>query len=81
MVILTVNKNIYFNEYLFFIHYTMIKLTININEKMGVYNMGLSNSTNYTFGISTTFVYIALGILIIGGGVYLYTKLKSKNQF
>ena len=43
--------------------------------------MELANSTNYAFGISTTFVYIALGIVIIGGGVYLYTKLKSKNQF
>lgn len=41
--------------------------------------MGLENSTNYAFGIPTTFVYIALDIVIIGGGVYLYKKLKSKK--
>ena len=50
-------------------------------HKEGGYNMELANSTNYAFGISTTFVYIALGIVIICGGVYLYKKLKSKNQF
>ncbi|WP_419750636.1 QVPTGV class sortase B protein-sorting domain-containing protein [Terrisporobacter petrolearius] len=41
--------------------------------------MELANSTYYPFGISTTFVYIALSIVIIGGGVYLYKKLKNKK--
>ena len=41
--------------------------------------MELSNTTNYAFGVSTTFVYICLGILIIGGGIYLYKKLKYKK--
>lgn len=41
--------------------------------------MELANSTCYAFGISTTFVYIALGIVIICGGVYLYKKLKNKK--
>ncbi|WP_434799513.1 QVPTGV class sortase B protein-sorting domain-containing protein [Terrisporobacter vanillatitrophus] len=41
--------------------------------------MGLENSTNYAFGIPTNFIYIALGIVIIGGGLYLYKKLKSKK--
>lgn len=31
MVILNINKNICFNEHLFFIHSAMIKLTVNIN--------------------------------------------------
>lgn len=41
--------------------------------------MELAQSTNYAFGISTTFIYIALGIVIIGAGVYLYKKLKYKK--
>lgn len=36
-------------------------------------------SINYAFGISTNFVYIALAIVIICGGLYLYKKLKSKK--
>lgn len=41
--------------------------------------MQLATSTNYAFGISTTLVYITLSILIIGGGIYLYRKLKYKK--
>lgn len=41
--------------------------------------MELANSTCYAFCISTTFVYIALSIVTIGGGVYLYKKLKNKK--
>jgi len=41
--------------------------------------MELANSTCYAFGISTTFVYIALSIVIIVAGVYLYKKLKNKK--
>ena len=41
--------------------------------------MDLASSTYYAFGISTTFVYIALSIVIICGGVYLYKKLKNKK--
>lgn len=41
--------------------------------------MELTNSTSNAFGLSTGFVYIALGIVIIGGGLYLYKKFKSKK--
>lgn len=41
--------------------------------------MELANSTNYAFGISTTFVYIVLAIVIIGGGLYLHKKLECKK--
>lgn len=41
--------------------------------------MELANSTSYAFGISTTFVYMALVIVIIVAGVYLYKKLKNKK--
>lgn len=41
--------------------------------------MELANSTCYAYGISTTFVYIVLSIVIICGGVYLYKKSKNKK--
>ena len=41
--------------------------------------MELSNSSSIAFRLSTSFIYIALGIIIIGGGLYLYKKLKSKK--
>lgn len=41
--------------------------------------MELVSTTNNVFGISTSFVYTALGIVIICGGLYLYKKLKSKK--
>ncbi len=41
--------------------------------------MELTNSTSNAFGLSTSFVYIALGIVIIGGGLYLYKKFKPKK--
>ena len=41
--------------------------------------MDLASSTYYAFGISTPFIYIALGIVIIVAGVFLYKKLKNKK--
>ncbi|WP_434799541.1 hypothetical protein [Terrisporobacter vanillatitrophus] len=41
--------------------------------------MELTTSTTNAFGISTSFIYIAVCIVIIGGGLYLYKKLKSNK--
>ena len=42
--------------------------------------MELSTSTVNAFGISRNFIYIALSIVIIGVGLYLYKKNKFKKS-
>ena len=42
--------------------------------------MELSTSTVNAFGISRSFIYIALGIVIIVVGLYLYKKIKFKKS-
>lgn len=39
----------------------------------------MNSATTYAWGISTSFIYAIIGLVIVGAGFYFYKKSKSKS--
>lgn len=39
----------------------------------------MNSATNYALGIPTSFIYVIIGISIVGAGFYFYKKSKTKS--